>query len=96
MSYRDQHPEPEIVDTVCRRKARDWKESSQRTAKLDAPKVLEALVAEYGVDASVRALSAQGFDGDAYRYLITPLHDEAVTRRQRAEMAARSARKAGS
>jgi hypothetical protein len=46
--------------------------------------VLEALVAEYGIDASVVALNNHGFRGDAYRYLLGPLYDEAVRRRRHA------------
>jgi hypothetical protein len=47
--------------------------------------VLEALVAEYGVDAAVQALDNQGFKGSAYTYLLKPLHAEACRRRLRAK-----------
>ena len=40
------------------------------------------MVAELGVEGAVRALDNQGFKGEAYKYLLTPLYDEAIRRRK--------------
>ncbi|HAI14571.1 MAG TPA: hypothetical protein DCM28_22890 [Phycisphaerales bacterium] len=53
---------------------------SDDPSRNDSSCVLEALLAEYGIDAAVDALKRQGFAGD-YRYLIKPLYEEAILRR---------------
>ncbi len=81
MSHRGDHPLPRIVETVIKKKGGEWSPSSQETVRGDAEKILEALVAEVGVEATVQALDRQGFEGKAYRYLLTPLFEEAQRRR---------------
>ena len=92
MSHRDSNPEPLIIDVVIQRKSRSWNEASQKVARTDALRVLEALIAECGVDAATRALDRQGLEGKSYGYILKPLYEEAVTRRQRAELARAAAR----
>jgi rhamnogalacturonyl hydrolase YesR len=57
-----------------------WSESSAKTARSDAPAVLEAAVATLGVEAVLEAVRHQGLKGD-YSYLVKPLFDEAQRRR---------------
>ena len=79
MSVRDNQPRPVILDTVIRSKS-DWNDSTQKVARTDAQRVLEAMIAEYGIEGAVGALNNQGFEGEAYRYLLNPLHEVARTR----------------
>ena len=83
-SHRKLHPEPSIVPTVIAAKSASWGRETNRVAEADAQRVLEALIAEVGVEATVVAMNKQGFQGKAYRYLLVPLHAEAVERRARA------------
>jgi hypothetical protein len=82
MAHRDTHPEPGIVDKIMADKATTWAEDVRQAAPTDAQSVLEALLAEYGVGAAVRALDNQGFLGEAMRYLLNPLYEEALRRRR--------------
>ena len=45
------------------------------------PAILEALVAEVGIERAVQTLDNQGLAGYAYRYLLNPLFAEAIRRR---------------
>jgi hypothetical protein len=82
-THRSRQPEPLITPTVIATKGDAWNPETQKIAASDAQRVLEALVAEYGVEAAVTALDHQGFRGSAIRYLLTPLYDEAFARRLR-------------
>jgi hypothetical protein len=83
-THRKKHPETLIVPTVIAAKAAEWGLETQKVAAADAHRVLEALVAEFGVEGAVVALNHQGFRGEAYKYLLVPLCAEAVARRARA------------
>lgn len=83
MSHRNSRPLPRIVEAVIAQRGAAWNESTQKVARTDAERILEALVAEAGVEGSVAALERQGFDGMAYRYLLRPLVEEALRRRHR-------------
>ena len=83
MSHRDTHPSRRIVDAVIDQKGDQWGESTRKVARSDAERILEALVAEYGVETAMLALDHQGFEGNAYRHLLTPLFQEAQRRRLR-------------
>ncbi len=96
MSHRGRHPEPNIVEQVVETKGADWNESTQRVARTDAIRLLEALVAEYGVDGSLSALTSHGFNSASYSYLLKPLHDEAMRRRAGASAEAATVDRAGS
>lgn len=50
-------------------------------AQSDAQRILEAMIAEFGIEGAVSALDNQGFKGKAYHYLIAPLCEEAYRRR---------------
>ncbi len=82
MAHRDTHPEPGIVDKVLADKQAEWSEEKRARAGTDAQHILETLVAFSGVEGTVNALIGQGFDGDAMRYLLKPLYQEAVRRRR--------------
>lgn len=84
MSHRDKNPERAIVEAVILEKGSEWRKSTQDTARSDAQRILEALVAEVGVEHAVQALDKQGIAGYAYRYLLNPLCAEATRRRARA------------
>jgi hypothetical protein len=58
-----------------------WGDETRKVAQSDAQRLLESLVAEVGLEACEQALDRQGFKGSAYRYLVRPLHEEAVRRR---------------
>lgn len=90
-THRDRNREPVILRAVCDAKAGCWHEETQKLAATDAQRVLEAMIAEYGVDGAINALDNQGFRGDAYRYLLNPLHEEAMRRRSRAMSSATAA-----
>jgi hypothetical protein len=81
MAHRAKHPEPLIIPEVIANKGACWNEETQRVARSDAQRILESMVAEFGVEAAVSALNNQGFKGDAMRYLLNPLYEEAVRRR---------------
>ena len=83
MTHRNQNPEPLLVPTVIINKGPIWGAETQKVAQTDAQRVLEALMAEVGVEGEVSALNNQGFKGEAYRYLLAPLYDEARWRRHR-------------
>jgi len=81
MSHRDKQPQKLIVEAVIENKKDDWSESTQATARSDAHRILESLVSMHGVDNAVEAMNKQGFEGNAYRYLLTPMYEEARSRR---------------
>jgi len=83
MTHRDNNRESLIVPSIIAQKGPAWGDETRKVAQTDAQRVLEAMVAEFGVDGAVRALDNQGFKGSAYRYLLTPLFDEAHRRRLR-------------
>ena len=87
MTHRDSNREALIIPTVIAHKGTSWGEETRKVAQTDAQRVLEAMVAEYGVDGAVRALDNQGFKGSAYNYLLNPLFAEAQRRRLRAQVA---------
>jgi hypothetical protein len=82
-SSRRSHPEPLIIPSVIAAKGTSWAAATQKVATEDAQRVLEALVAEFGLEATRAALSNQGFEPTSYSYLLAPLHEEAVARRLR-------------
>lgn len=70
-----------IIDAVADDPARDWNATTRdETFPADANAILEALIAEHGVEATLEALVNQGFSGD-YRYAAKPIFDEANRRR---------------
>lgn len=69
-----------LIDSVADDPARQWKDNTRDQFAIDANAVLEALLAEYGVEAALAAVERQGFKG-AYRHVVEPLHAEAVARR---------------
>jgi hypothetical protein len=85
MTYRKKHPEPLIVSAVVENKRASWNAETQKVARTDAERVLEAMIAEFGVQKAVRALDNQGFRGDSLCYLLGPLYEEAIRRRKRAQ-----------
>ena len=89
MTHRDNNRESLIVPSVVAQKGAAWSDETRKVAQTDAQRVLEAMVAELGVNGAVRALDAQGFKGSAYRYLLNPLFDEAHRRRLRVRDAER-------
>lgn len=82
MSYRGSNRLKPITDVVANQKLESMEWKTDETARKDAIKVLEAVVGELGVEQCVTALNNQGFNGDSYRYLISPLHVEAERRRK--------------
>ncbi len=84
MTHRKTNPLPVIIEAVIQNKADDWNNATATVARTDAQRVLEALIAEYGIDAALQALDNQGFTGKSVRYLLTPLHAEATARRAKA------------
>ena len=82
MTHRKANREPLLVPTVIAKKSESWGEETCKVARTDAQRVLEALIAEYGVENAVHALDKQGLKGSAYRYLLKPLHAEALRRRR--------------
>ncbi len=80
-THRSKNPQSLILAEVNRIKAGDWSTSTEQTAATDAQRILEAMVAEYGVDAAIQALDNQGFQGKSMRYLLAPLFEIAISRR---------------
>ncbi|MBM4032384.1 MAG: hypothetical protein FJ291_11425 [Planctomycetes bacterium] len=87
MSYRDRNPDRAIIEAVIQEQGSEWSRSTQDTARSDAQRILEALVAEVGIEGAVQALDRQGIAGYAYRYLLNPLYVAAMRRRTRANKA---------
>ncbi len=87
MSYRDGTRRPVILSALFEQKADTWGEATRKVAMTDAQRMLEALVAEVGFEATLQAMENQGFESGAYRYLLAPLHAEAVRRRGDAKAA---------
>ncbi|HEV7225505.1 MAG TPA: hypothetical protein VGN42_22560 [Pirellulales bacterium] len=74
---------PPIIDTVIAN-SNSWSESTKKTAKIDANVAFEALLAEYGLDETLKAIGNQGLGRpDEYAYVVKPLCDEAKKRRPR-------------
>jgi hypothetical protein len=75
-----------LIDSVAGDPDRPWKDNARDQFAIDANAVLEALLAEYGVEAALAAVERQGLKG-AYRHVIEPLHAEAVARRLKRQAA---------
>jgi len=69
-----------LIDAVANDADRAWKDNTRVQFAIDANAVLEALLAEHGVEGALAALTNQGFRG-RYRHVVEPLHAEAVARR---------------
>lgn len=82
-SPRKRRPERAIIPTVIAAKGAAWNASTQKVAAEDAQRVLEALLAEVGIEQAKAALTNHGFDSQSYGYLLSPLHAEAIARRER-------------
>lgn len=82
MTHRKANREPLILPPVIGQKGDTWGEETRKVARTDAQRILEALIAEYGVENAEQALDKQGMKGSAYRYLLKPLHVEAIRRRR--------------
>lgn len=82
MTHRKGNHEPLILPTVIEKKGEAWGEETRKVARTDAQRILEALIAEYGVENAEQALDKQGMKGSAYRYFLKPLHVEALRRRR--------------
>ncbi len=81
MTKRSKRPLPVIIESLIELKGKNWNKSTQEVVRTDAQRILEAMVAEYGVDGAVKALQNQGFAADAYLYLLKPMDKEARKRR---------------
>jgi hypothetical protein len=71
-----------LIDAIANDPELDWKDNTREQFVIDANAILEALLVEHGVEATLAALKAQGFQGH-YRHVVEPLHAEAVARRRR-------------
>ena len=90
-SFRRTNPAPLIVPSVIATKGSDWNEETHKVVESDAQRLLEALLADAGVEGAVAALNRQGFRGESYRYLLVTLHAEALDRRANARSRPESA-----
>jgi hypothetical protein len=71
-----------IIDHVAGDPDLPWNDTTRdQTFPTDANAILESLIAEYGVAATLNAVAKQGFKGD-YHYAVERLHAEAVERRR--------------
>ena len=80
-TYRGRNQQSLILSEVNRLKAGECNSSIEQTVSVDAQRVLEAIIAEYGDNATFRALKNQGFQGNLVRYLLTALYEIAIARR---------------
>jgi hypothetical protein len=71
-----------LIDAVALDPVLPWQDNTRDQFAIDANAVLEALLAEYGVEAAVAAVERQGFRGH-YRHVVERLHAEASARRTR-------------
>jgi hypothetical protein len=69
-----------LIEAVAQDPDRLWKENTRDQFVIDANAILEALLAETGVEATLAALKRQGFRGH-YRQVVEPLYREAISRR---------------
>ena len=56
MSYRSNHPKPKILRALIKQKGTGWNKATQELAPDNGQRVLEALVAEVGVEGAKEAL----------------------------------------
>jgi hypothetical protein len=84
-THRRKKPQPPIMDTIGKTKEMAWNEETKKVAQTDAQRILEAMIAEFGIEAAERALDNQGFRGTSYAYLLAPLHEVATQRRGEAQ-----------
>jgi hypothetical protein len=70
-----------IVEALIEDHKGSWSESTERTVRSDSHRILEALVAEYGIEETIQAMNRQGFEGKAYGYLVKPMYAKARSRR---------------
>ena len=82
-SPRRRQPEPLIIATIIDQKSLSWSDETRKVAGTDAERVLEALIAEVGIEGTRRALTNQGFKAESYGYLLNHLYTEAAARRAR-------------
>ncbi len=83
MSHRDEKRQPVILTALIEQKGDTWNAETHKVVVADAQRILEAVVAELGVQACIHALDRQGFKGSAYSYLLKPMHEEALRLRAR-------------
>ena len=81
MSHRQKNPRKNIVEAVIESQTDKWSDATKQTARSDVNRILEALVSDIGVQGVIDAMDRQGFEGAAYRYLISPLFEESASRR---------------
>ncbi len=84
MTFRSNKKMTLIVDTIIKNKDNDWNASTQKEVRTDAIRLLESLIAEYGIEAACKAMENQGFSpasNSTYNYFIQPLFEEAIKRR---------------
>ena len=82
---RSQHPEPLIIPTVIESKGVDWERGDAKSCPNRCPaKYLSRWLPNSGSRPQCALLDNQGFRGNAMRYLLNPLYEEAITRRTRA------------
>ena len=89
MTHRKGNRKQLILSKIIEDKGDSWNEETRKVATTDAQRVLEALIAEYGVDNAARALDNQGLKGKAYGYLLRPLYSEAINRRDESKVNSR-------
>ncbi|WP_375748115.1 hypothetical protein [Vibrio sp. HN007] len=88
MAYRDNNKYPPLLDTVIYEQLTAdiaKKKVTEQSIRKDAIKILESLIAEHGIGTSMNAIKNQGFDEEAFLYLVKPLYREATKRREAQE-----------
>ena len=78
---RSKKSHPVILDAVIEGKGSDWNKSTQAVVRTDSQRILEAMVAEFGIAGATEALENHGFTAKSYLYLLKPLYGEAQKRR---------------
>ncbi|ENM7921206.1 TPA: hypothetical protein ACMDXF_004474 [Vibrio parahaemolyticus] len=84
MSYRNENRLRSVLEVVISNKksSNEWQaESTIDTARKDAVKILESVLAEFGEESCLQALENQGFKSASYEYVLKPLYEESVKRR---------------
>ena len=73
------HPK-RIIDVIADRPS--LSASTKKTYRREAENVLEALIAEFGIEHTLIALKNQGYVAKSYKSLLKRLYEEAESRRQ--------------
>ena len=79
-TFKESYHPKRIIDVIADRPG--LTKATQKTYRREAENVLEALIAEFGIEHALIALKNQGYVAKSYRSLLKRLYAEASDRRE--------------